>query len=148
MKILQTNLCRGRAAHDLAYATGKQKDVDLLIVGEPNKNITKSSNWIKDQNQDIAILFLNNNIEVVSVTVFRSFVCVSFNDFSIYACYISPNMSLLDFERTVDNIMNSIHQSNREVIVLGDINAKSIHWGSPVNDRRGEYWMEWMCRLN
>ncbi|KAK9709304.1 hypothetical protein QE152_g26700 [Popillia japonica] len=41
LKVLQTNLGRGRAAHDLAYATAKNKGVDIILVSEPNKTITK-----------------------------------------------------------------------------------------------------------
>lgn len=37
LRILQTNLGRGRASHDLAYAMICKRKADLLFVAEPNK---------------------------------------------------------------------------------------------------------------
>lgn len=66
IKILQTNLGRTRAAHDLAYANCKQCGIDLLIMSEPNKNRVKGSDWIKDKREDTAVLWVNRSLVLVS----------------------------------------------------------------------------------
>lgn len=58
-KVLQSNLCRVRAAHDLAYAMAKQRSVDMTVVCEPNRNIVIGGAWIKDGRVDVAVLFNN-----------------------------------------------------------------------------------------
>ncbi|CAH1960191.1 unnamed protein product [Acanthoscelides obtectus] len=42
LRILQTNLGRETAAHDIAFATVAEYNIDLLVVGEPNKTIIKA----------------------------------------------------------------------------------------------------------
>lgn len=39
LKILQTNIGRSRMAHDIAFATENKFDIDVIIVGEPNKKV-------------------------------------------------------------------------------------------------------------
>ncbi|KAI4454262.1 endonuclease/exonuclease/phosphatase superfamily [Holotrichia oblita] len=148
MRILQTNLCRGRAAHDLAYATARHMDIDIIMAGEPNKNIIKSNDWIKDHKCDVAFYFLNKKTEVIKVNTFDGWIYLKLRHFAIYGCYISPNIPQEQFQRKVDHIMNHLNQNKVDAILMGDINSKSVQWGSPINDRRGEYWTEWMSRLN
>lgn len=65
MKVLQINLTRG-AAHSLAYATGRQKDIDLLILSEPNVNKVKSRKWIKSENVDVTVFCVDRQLQVLS----------------------------------------------------------------------------------
>ncbi|KAK9679403.1 hypothetical protein QE152_g40061, partial [Popillia japonica] len=60
----------GRVAHDIAYASAKEIGADVLILGEPNKNTVRGSDWIKDRKGDVAILFLNKRI-VGNIPTFR-----------------------------------------------------------------------------
>ncbi|KAK9693477.1 Endonuclease-reverse transcriptase [Popillia japonica] len=124
LKILQTNLGRGRAAHDLAYATAKQKGVELLIVCEPNKTITKSSEWIKDERGDVAVLFINKTLSVTGT-----------------------NVDMEEYVEKVDEIANHMRSSKREAVLAGDINAKSHLWESPTRDKKGDHWAEWIAEL-
>ncbi|CAH1988125.1 unnamed protein product [Acanthoscelides obtectus] len=41
-----------------------------------------------------------------------------------------------------------IRDSGCEVILAGDLNAKSTFWGSPLTDHRGRYLEEWIAELN
>ncbi|KAK9745027.1 hypothetical protein QE152_g7265 [Popillia japonica] len=145
MKILQANLRRGRAGHDIAYASAKEigADIlivgepnkntvrgsdwsaDILIVGEPNKNTVRGSDWIKDRKGDVAILFFNKRIVVLKVKPEEGYVYLRFKEYAMYCCYISPNITFDEFQGRVYTLMNSIHGQNEEALVLGDINAKS-----------------------
>lgn len=141
IKILQANVGRAYAAHDMAYATAVQQGFDILVLGEPNKRRIEGSNWIKDKRKDVGVLFLNKNLGTVDHTAREGHVIIRFNEFHMICCYISPNISLQEYKREVDVIMQT--SSNKDRIVMGDINAKSPMWGSPVTDRKGEHWMEW-----
>ncbi|KAK9729431.1 Endonuclease-reverse transcriptase [Popillia japonica] len=101
-KEAKTRRRRGKTAHDLAYAMAKQRDVDMILVSEPNKTIVKRNDWIKDEKEDVAVLFMNKNSR----------------------------------------------SENKEAVIAGDINAKSFLWQSPVSDKRGEYWAEWVAALD
>ncbi|KAG5894308.1 hypothetical protein JTB14_015548 [Gonioctena quinquepunctata] len=147
-KFLQSNLGRGRAAHDLAYATAIKRDVDILVVGEPNRKIAQNTQWIKDKRADVGILFLNKRLEVVEASSAEGYIRVSLKKCHIFCCYISPNICFDEFKRQVDKMMEDVRIHSGEKIIMGDINAKSPMWGSPTCDKRGEYWCEWMSTLN
>nr|CAI5829680.1 unnamed protein product [Callosobruchus analis] len=51
------------------------------------------------------------------------------------------------FTTFIDQIMNRVNNNNK-VIILGDFNAKSREWGSPIEDRRGMYLAEYMAALD
>lgn len=62
----------------------------------------------------------------------------------IVGAYFSPNKSLADFESflvELGAVVNRYHP--RPVLLLGDLNAKSAAWGSPVTDAKGEALEEW-----
>lgn len=139
LKILQTNLGRGRAAHDLAYATAKQRGVGVLIVCEPNKTITKSSHWIKDERADVAVLFVNKRIPVTDTNVGKGYISIDFGRWVLYCCYLSPNIDMDEYTEKVDEIVNHMRSSKKEAVIAGDINAKSHLWESPTRDKKGDY---------
>lgn len=147
LQILQTNLGRARAAHDLAYAVFREWDIDLMIVAEPNRAITGKHPWLSDKEADVAVLTARG-VGVSGVVAGKGHICLSLPTFDLHAVYISPNIPMADFEHAVDNIMRQVRSNGREVIVAGDINAKSPMWGSPIMDKRGRYWAEWAESLD
>ncbi|KAK9729861.1 hypothetical protein QE152_g15703 [Popillia japonica] len=102
MKILQANLRRGRAAHDIAYASAKEIGADILIVGEPNKNTVRGSDWIKDRKGDVAILFLNKRIVVLKVKPEEGYVYLRFKK-GDSTSYIDVTCSTQNIARNVKN---------------------------------------------
>lgn len=123
LKILQTNVGRAYAAQDMAYATARQKGIDLLVVGEPNKKRVSSSDWIKDTRVSVAALFLTRDTDIVGHRVGDGHITLIFKDFVLICCYISPNIALTNYKAEVDAIMS--HVSTKEGVVIGDFNAKS-----------------------
>mgnify|MGYP000164383016 FL=1 len=148
IKILHTNLGRGRAAHDIAYATAKHKEVDILIVCEPNKTLTKQSEWVKDDRMDAAVLFVNKKIIVSGVIRRKGYLLINLGEWDLYCCYISPNISMEEYTDKVKEIAECVSDQKREALIAGDINAKSPMWESPIIDAKGELWNEWIAALN
>lgn len=60
MKFLQANLNRCKAAQELLHQTVREKEIDVLIVTEPNKKIV--SNWHVDQKTNAVTRICNNKI--------------------------------------------------------------------------------------
>lgn len=59
------------------------------------------------------------------------------------SCYIPPGVVMAHFEDVI-NRMNQTMQGER-ILVGGDFNAKSLHWGSRVTNSRGE--ADWAAEL-
>lgn len=70
---------------------------------------------------------------------------VSFSKFTLYVCYFSPNVSISQFEKLVQQLRDSVSSQSKQVIVVGDFNAKGTLWGSGFYDKRGEIVMEWLA---
>lgn len=135
-------------AHDLAHATAVKRNVDLIVVGEPNKKLVQSNQWIKDRNVDVALMFFNKNIPVAEVFCGNGYIRVDTKTCHIYCSYVSPNIKLEDFRDRIDAIMMDAGGRPGEKLIMGDFNAKSPLWGSPTGDKRGEYFSEWLSTLN
>lgn len=71
--------------------------------------------------------------------------CVYFSldNCDICGFYISPNTSIDECMKCVDIVANRIWAKQGEVIIAGDINARSLHCGYPFSDDRGYSWVEW-----
>lgn len=65
------------------------------------------------------------------------FLIVYLRDFILYACYVSPNISLEDYNKWLEDLMASVEREQNEVVIAGDFNAKAAEWGSPWTDNRG-----------
>lgn len=148
IKILQTNLHRERAAHDMAQLTSHTRDIDLIMASEPNKTLVRNSKWIVDINLDVAVNFRNTNIEVEKIEREEGILVVHLKRYHLYCCYSSPNISLTEFKSYIDKLMDMVGQDSKEAIILGDLNIKSPQWGAPRTDARGEYFTEWISSMN
>lgn len=147
MRILQTNLGRARAAHDIANLVSKESKVDILVVAEPNKKIVEAPEWIKDEESDVAIKCMNKKIGILSTEVGKGYVVIKTKHFNCIACYLSPNITMDRYRALGDEIMNKVIRTNSYVI-MGDLNAASPLWGAPITNPKGAYWAEWIATLD
>lgn len=148
MKILQVNLMRSKHSHDLAYELAIRRGVDVIIASEPNKNRVQRNNWIKDKRLDVAVLFINKNVDVQKVRKEQGYVCLYISNYRIYCCYSSPNIELETFRAEMDKIMNDSRGLSGDSLIIGDLNAKSPQWGSAIWDARGEYLTDWLAQVD
>lgn len=58
-------------------------------------------------------------------------------EFNIVSCYISPNIRLESYKKTIENIFGEITAAPNEFIIVEDINAKSPLWGANLVDSKG-----------
>ncbi|VEN55528.1 unnamed protein product [Callosobruchus maculatus] len=148
LKIIQANVMRSRLSHHRVYTIALENEVDIIIAGEPNKKfINHDRTCIKDKRRDVAVWLLNRNLHLENVISKEGYVCLVFESFRLYCCYISSNISMKQFQK-VESVMNNCICKPGESIILGDLNAKSSRWGSPMDDRRGKYLADWMAAFN
>ncbi|KAJ8964370.1 hypothetical protein NQ317_003015 [Molorchus minor] len=148
IRILQGNLNRSRRAHDLISLTAAKNEVDIIAVCEPNKALVEDSRWVKDKRKNVAVFFPNRNVGVKGMASGDGFVKIHLGFGVLFCCYSSPNIALEEFQREVDEVMESSRRTGEEVLLLGDLNGKSPMWGSPIKDARGAYLEEWLAALD
>lgn len=71
LHILQINIDRGREAHDLLIATMKERDTDVVLLGECNVNRAITSDFWMDHRKDAAIGINRNKVNVDRVETLR-----------------------------------------------------------------------------
>lgn len=119
----------------------------MLVVGEPNKKIVQGNQWIKHKNDAIVILFINKK-KVSEVYIGNGFLKIKMRKRQIYCCCLFPNISFEECRGRVDTMMADIGVISEDKVIMGDINARSPLCGSPGQDKRGEYWSEWLAMFN
>ncbi|XP_045463892.1 uncharacterized protein LOC123673452 [Harmonia axyridis] len=145
--ILQTNLGRCKAAHDMAQAAAMSEKIDILVVSEPNKKITAKEGWFVNDARDIAVKITNRKLVLEKVKREKNFIHLVLPGYHVYAIYVSPNVSLENFKEKIDSVFGDASIQKGGKIIVGDINSKSPMWGAPSADRRGEYVEEWLSQL-
>ncbi|KAK9675312.1 hypothetical protein QE152_g40459 [Popillia japonica] len=88
-------LASGNPQH-LAYAVANQRNIDILVVSEPNKKRVGGHKWLKDCRVDVAVLCLTRNLDVLEHKTTEGHLILNLKTMTIICCYISPNISLQD----------------------------------------------------
>lgn len=118
VKILQVNIGRARAEHDLVQAKAKKEGFDLVVISEPNIKLSEKAKCILDVRGDVAVQVINKKVGIKKQVAGMAYIIVDLGEWDLYACYISLNIT------------------------------KSPLWGSPVEDRRGQHLAEWIAGNN
>lgn len=122
----------------LASQTVIEKNISVIIISEPTKSLVKNSNmWCTDKLLNVAIKICDRTLSVNKISKHNGFVCVELENFAIYGCYISPNITLQEFNTYLNTLRENVLSERKEVLICGDFNAKSKTWCSPIEDARG-----------
>jgi hypothetical protein len=132
---MQLNLNRSSAAHDLVMES--EPKADVLIASEPNKKRMDKGGWYVDTYRDAAIKVLNRKQKVENSGRGKGYVWVEIDGVRIVSGYASPNIGIEEFKKYLGRLENCIRHARLDVLVAGDLNAKSPIWGSGVEDNRG-----------
>ncbi|KAK9882605.1 hypothetical protein WA026_022234 [Henosepilachna vigintioctopunctata] len=90
----------------------------------------------------------NRNIRIDSHKAGDGYVKLELEGFTFLAAYISPNIGLDAFKLKIDALFRGTPNRGGKYIIVGDLNAKSASWESPIKDRRGAYVEEWMTQTS
>lgn len=146
--IIQINLNRCRAAHDLLQAVAENMKADILVTSEPNKAVMRDARWFTDSENDVAIKIVNKYVKVQRTGDGPGYVWVETPNFVIYSCYFSPNKDLGEFTEALATMGRSIRGQSGRIVITGDFNAKAPEWGHERTDRRGNEVCEWLAAEN
>jgi endonuclease/exonuclease/phosphatase family metal-dependent hydrolase len=135
MKILQANLNRSRAAHDMLLMEAARQQADFLLVSEPNEVV--AANWKLDSLRNCGICQRTSRHAQYVFTQGRGYVSVELQSLTLISAYLSPNITLALFQETLEDIMGMVERARTPTILAGDFNAKSPMWGSAYEDVRG-----------
>jgi hypothetical protein len=132
---MQLNLNRSSAVHDLVMES--EPKADVLIASEPNKKRMDKGGWYVDTYRDAAIKVLNRKLKVENSGRGKGYVWVEIDGVIIVSGYASPNIGIEEFKKYLGRLENCIRHARLDVLVAGDLNAKSPIWGSGAEDNRG-----------
>lgn len=140
IRFLQTNLNNCRAAQDLLSQTEREYRIDMTLISEPHR-IPNDSTWVASTNGTAGIHW-NADGHMSSCLLKkqgRFSVMVQWRDLTVISCYISPNVDDGIYEEFLDELDNNIMEAHGCDIILGsDFNSKSILWGCPYTNSRGD----------
>ncbi|KAL1447005.1 hypothetical protein WDU94_003521 [Cyamophila willieti] len=141
MKILQINIDRGGTALDLMQKMANDGLYDICLVGEPHKRRTED--WFG--HVDAKILIVNQDLTILNKGMGPGHTWIDVDNTRIVSCYVSPNSGLEDLTNILEEISTTIrNRGRRELIIGGDLNAKSWGWGCTFQNHRGRIVAEWI----
>lgn len=132
---------RCRAAHDLLNKTIQQDRIDVVIGCEPNK---KCDNSIFCDTKCDTFLYIDNKYSVLNSSRGEGFVMIELQDLIFVSCYFSPNDQIENFNKLLGNLETTIKMQTKEVVIGGDLNAKTPLIGSGTSNERGRYLEDWL----
>ncbi|KMQ90130.1 reverse transcriptase [Lasius niger] len=118
--------------------------VGLCVISEPIR-IPNTVFWFGSDDGKAAIRW-NPEILRSPCTLAgrgRHFVAIRCRDFYVVSCYVSLSLPMADFLEFLEELSGAIRALDGKIILCGDFNSKSSHWGSPITDIRGDEVERW-----
>lgn len=145
-RFLQANINHAARAQDLFLQSMVEWQIEMAVVAEPYF-VPPRDNWVGDV--DGLVVIVSSGVTGIPPPVVvargRGYVAVEWRETILIGVYFSPNRSLVEFETFLDGVGALIGQTlPRPALLVGDLNAKSLAWGSPATDARGEFLEEWV----
>lgn len=143
-KVLQCNINHCWAAHDLLFQNMLELQIGLCAIAELVR-IPKSIQRFSSEDGWSAIRWNPEVLRGSCIMAKRGqrFVAVKCCDVFIISSYVSPNLTIAEFLEFLEELSDSVHDLDGKIIMCGDYNAKSVLWGSPITDTRGEHIERW-----
>ncbi|XP_046976662.1 uncharacterized protein LOC124542822 [Vanessa cardui] len=125
-RILQANTNHCKAAQDLLVQTFAEWLVDVAVVAEP---YSVPRNWLGDEDSSVALV-ARSSTDSPPISLIEKgpgYVAAAWGDIALIGVYFSPNRPLVDFESFLGVLaMVAGRAEQRRVLVVGDLNAKSV----------------------
>ncbi|CAG4936399.1 unnamed protein product [Colias eurytheme] len=151
LRILQSNLNHCARAQDLLMQSLAQWSIHIGILSEPYAVLSERDNWVGDLDEVAALIITqgDGSPQICAHMKGHGCVAVKLTDMVVIGVYFSPNKTLAEFEAFLGEV-NSMIQWGRphQVVIAGDLNAKSALWGSSASDARGDILVEWLAAQN
>ncbi|KMQ92618.1 reverse transcriptase [Lasius niger] len=138
------NINHSWTAQDMLDQHMIELKVGLCVISEPIR-IPNTVVWFGSDDGKAAIRW-NPEILRSPCTLAergRHFVAIRCRDLYVVSCYVSPSLLMADFLEFLEELSGAIRALDGKIIICGDFNSKSSHWGSPITDIRGDEVERW-----
>jgi hypothetical protein len=149
LEILQTNANHCARAQDLIMQVMAEWGVCVAAVAEP-WCVPPQPNWAAASDGSVALIVpaIGAFLPLVVLDRGPGYVAAEWERMVVVATYFSPNRPLIAFEGHLENLARVLRrEAPKPVLLMGDLNAKSAAWGSPVTDARGETLRDWAVTM-
>jgi hypothetical protein len=123
--------------------------ISVAVVAEP-WCVPPQPNWVGATDGSVALVApaVGDFPPLVGIERGQGFAAAEWEKIVIVGAYFSPNRPLPAFERFLEELGGVIRRAApKPVMLLGDLNAKSAAWGSPVTTVRGTALFDWSVAL-
>jgi hypothetical protein len=123
--------------------------VDVAVVAEPYF-VPDQPNWVGDRNGSVAVIVrASPGFTPPSLLEGGSgYVVAEWGDLVVIGTYFSPNRPLVEFDILLGVIGAAVRRAApRQVLLLEDLNAKSVVWGNPATTARGHAFELWAAAV-
>jgi endonuclease/exonuclease/phosphatase (EEP) superfamily protein YafD len=120
--------------------------IDLAVV-EPYRVLPNRSTWVGDMDGlvDVVSAGGHRSLLLSCLERGRGFVVTQWGETLVVGVYFSPNSSRAELEEFLGEVETVIRRHlPRPMLVVGDLNAKSGAWDSPVTNAKGADVEEWV----
>ena len=148
-RIIQTNANHSSVAQDLLLQTMAEMDIGLAVVAEPYR--VPPSNAVGDTTGMVMVLRAGspNSPDIYEIERGKGYAAVAWGGLAVAGIHAPPNAPITALQGLLDRVRNCVERlGNREVLILGDFNAKAAAWGSPRTDSRGAAVIKWAAELD
>ncbi|KAL4112825.1 hypothetical protein QTP88_016549 [Uroleucon formosanum] len=129
------------AAETAKPTTNTTANIDWIIASKYyryGQNTNEANGWYCDKSSRAAIVNCGDvGIEEIGKAE-HGFMWITTRNVRIYTYYISPNITITEYQNCLARLEINIRIATCDVIVAGDFNAKHRAWGSRVNNDKGE----------
>lgn len=135
-------------AHALLPQIVRELEVDIVLISEQYKN-PDSPLWIADLSNRAAIWIINRKkVQIKDKGQGNGFAWIVSDNVLYVSCYISPNNTVAEYQRCLDDIEDFLQEyTAKSLIIGGDFNARSTVWSMPTTNRRGKAIIEMATRI-
>ncbi|XP_063634807.1 uncharacterized protein LOC134805430 [Cydia splendana] len=145
LDILQCNVNHSARAQDLLMQFTAEWGISIAVVAEPYF-VPPQSNWVGATDGRVAMMVpaVGDFPLLTPIARGRGYAAEKWGETVVVASYFSPNKPLRDLEQFLEEIGNIVRRASpSQVLVLGDFNAKSEAWGSPLTNPKGAALRDW-----
>lgn len=148
--ILQINCNCSRVLQDLVIQYMYEHRIQICTISEPHR-AQGAGTWAVSADESCAIVLLPGAIYHKWNCIKRGtgFVMVEIDNYLVISCYFSPSLRLREFLFYLSELEVELQKyTAREVVLMGDFNARSIMWGDRINTSRGNRVYDMISGLN
>ncbi|XP_070529910.1 uncharacterized protein [Cardiocondyla obscurior] len=119
----------------------------ITLISEPYKIPSDNPNWVGGLLNLTAITWKGCSPPCTLWKAGNGYVGVKWKEYVIICVYLSPVLTLEDYEDRLAQLSIALGTVQSEHIVLaGDFNAKNVAWGSPGTDGKGRCLEQWTAQ--